>query len=93
LKSFTHSKFTHSLILYSDRVFVGEKLQAATLSIKDDKITAVHIGQKLEAAQDFSGNVIMPGAITYTSTNPDAPIGKALKPRPKQPSEAASRLW
>jgi len=49
--------------IYSDRVFVEEKLQPATISIDGDKITAVHIGQKLEAAQDFSGNVIMSGVI------------------------------
>ena len=63
MKSFTHSKFTHSLILYSDKVFIEGKLQPATVSIEDDKIKSVHIGKKLDAAQDFSGNIIMPGAI------------------------------
>ncbi len=49
--------------IYSNRVFLEGKLQAATISIEGDKIVSVHLGQKLETAQDFSGSVIMAGAI------------------------------
>ncbi len=49
--------------IYSDQVFIKGKLQAATLSILDDKIAAIHLGKYIPTALDYSGSVIMPGVI------------------------------
>ena len=53
----------HNYHIYSDQVFVDGKLQAATLTINGDKIAAIHVGQRLQNVLDFSGKVIMAGAI------------------------------
>lgn len=49
--------------IYSDRVFIGEKMQEASLLIQEDKILNICLRQKINDAFDFSGKVIMPGVI------------------------------
>ncbi len=49
--------------IYSNQVYIASKLQAATLTIQDDKIASIHLNQQLPSAIDFSGLVIMPGVI------------------------------
>ena len=50
-------------ILYSQRVWLGEKLQPASIQIENGKIQAISKGKKLTDAQDFGHLIIMPGVI------------------------------
>lgn len=49
--------------IYSNQVFIDGQLQPASLTIANDKIAAIHIGQQVNNALDYSDNVIMSGAI------------------------------
>ena len=53
----------HNYSIYSDRVFINGQLQPASLVISNHKIAAIHIGQQLSSSMDYTGSVIMPGAI------------------------------
>ena len=48
--------------IYSQRVWVENQLQPATISFQNGTITAIHF-QKLSDAEDFGNAVIMPGVI------------------------------
>lgn len=50
-------------ILYSQHVWLDEKLQAASIHIEKDKILSISKGKKLKGAQDFGHLIIMPGVI------------------------------
>ncbi len=49
--------------IYSKRVWINQKLQAATIQIDRDKIESIIIGKQLMDAIDFGDLVIMPGVI------------------------------
>lgn len=49
-------------ILYSKRVWVENKLQPATVSFTNEKITSIDL-KKLDDAEDYGNAVIMPGVI------------------------------
>lgn len=48
--------------IYSNRVWVQNKLQPATIGFSNGKITEIHFA-KLNDAEDFGNNIIMPGVI------------------------------
>ncbi|MCL4141876.1 UNVERIFIED_CONTAM: hypothetical protein GTU68_059530 [Idotea baltica] len=52
-----------SSILYSQRVWINNKLQAASLVISAGKISEITIGEKLSNAHDYGDAVIMPGVM------------------------------
>lgn len=49
-------------IIYSNRVWVENKLQPATVSFRNGNITAIHLG-KQNNAEEYGNAVIMPGVI------------------------------
>ena len=48
--------------IYSNKVWINNKLQPATICIAEEKITAIYF-EKLINAEDFIDNIIMPGVI------------------------------
>lgn len=48
--------------IYSSRVWIDQKLQPATLGLRDGKITSIDLTQ-LPEAEDFHNDVIMPGVV------------------------------
>lgn len=48
--------------IYSNRVWIDQKLQPATLGLRDGKITSIDLTQ-LPEAEDFHNDVIMPGVM------------------------------
>ncbi len=48
--------------IYSSRVWIDQKLQPATLGLRDGKITSIDLTQ-LPEAEDFHNDVIMPGVM------------------------------
>lgn len=48
--------------IYSSRVWIDQKLQPATLGLRDGKITSIDLTQ-LPEAEDFHNDVIMPGVL------------------------------
>jgi len=48
--------------IYSENVWVENRLQPATVSFSNGTITAIHF-EKLNGAEDFGNHVIMPGVI------------------------------
>ncbi len=51
------------LSIYSNSVWLNDKIQAATIHIKGDKIIAISPEIKTPGAKDYSGKLIMPGVI------------------------------
>ena len=49
--------------IYSERVWLNEKLQAATIQINGNKIINITKGERLKSAINFGHLVIMPGVI------------------------------
>ena len=50
-------------IIYSNRVWVNQKLQPASVEIKGDKINDIFPEKKIPNAIDYGNAVIMPGVI------------------------------
>lgn len=50
-------------IIYSQRVWVNESLQPASIKIERGEITSITIGTQLKNAQNFGSSVIIPGVI------------------------------
>lgn len=49
--------------IYSDQVWLENKIQAASIHIEGEKIAAISPGAKTSGAKDYTGKVIMPGVI------------------------------
>lgn len=50
-------------LIYSEKVWLEARLQAATIVLKDDKIVGIHKGEKKQGAIDYAQLIIMPGVI------------------------------